>query len=126
MTQLVQRVFHCRNRLAPAAPRIIEGYKLRFRPVQGAGVDAVKCGSAAKYPAAALQVGAAMRVLLDVTLDERGRVEQAWPRSDDPYGFGPAAADALMHHCTFTPAYADGRAVPFLLTYTFVFVYPHS
>ena len=74
---IARHVFRCRNRLAPDAPRVIEDYVLHFAPVDGALVDAARCGHDVSYPERALQHGLEALVHIGVTLDETGRVEQA-------------------------------------------------
>jgi Gram-negative bacterial TonB protein C-terminal len=125
---IVRPAFHCRNRLARDAPRVVHGYKLRFVerlviPV----VDAAACAGAARYPWGAKVRGIEGQVSVGVTLDETGAVEQAWPlvgSEGDPYGFGAEAARTLAHHCRFTAARLHGKPVPFFLVYTFVFQFP--
>jgi hypothetical protein len=124
----VKRAFHCRTPLPHDAPRVISGYQFRYvAKMQGAGVDPEVCGRAAPYPASALRFGAQRRVVLGVTLDERGAVEDAWPiDAVDPYGFTQSGINALLHGCHFTPARLHGRPVPFFLVYRFAFVIPRS
>ena len=83
-------------------------------------------GRSIAYPSDAEHNGIAGDVRLRVALDERGHVRNVHVISGLGHGLDQAAADALQHHCKFTPAIdRNGRPVPFVIqSYTFHFELP--
>jgi protein TonB len=89
-------------------------------------VDSDACGRTVAYPPDAERNGIAGDVRLRVALDERGHVHNVRVIAGLGHGLDQAAADAIQHHCRFTPAIdRNGRPVAFVIqSYTFHFELP--
>lgn len=91
----------------PAVPDIVPPKVLR--PVQ------------APYPRAALEAGVQGKVVLLLSVDEKGHVTKARVLRGLGHGLDEAAVDAVKQF-TFSPGTVDGRAGPMEIRYTYTFV----
>jgi hypothetical protein len=100
---VVHQVFHCRHTLTREAPRVLDGYRVHFHPVEPAKPADV-CFAAlqqTEYPS--LDVASSLRI----ALDEEGFILRVWHGSWRT----SFLADWDGHRCHFTPARIDGKTV---------------
>lgn len=100
---------------APAPPSFnpVSELYVRELPV----IDTEACGRQVKYPDEAVRQGIEGQVVLEVGIDEKGRVHSVKVLSGPGHGINEAVAYALKHKCKVTsPAYGtDGKPVAFVI-----------
>ncbi len=76
---------------------------------------------AAVYPAEALAAGLSGTVVLEIDVDESGKVQKVEVSTPAGHGFDQAALAAALQF-EFSPALSDGRGVPSRVTYAYKFL----
>jgi len=77
-----------------------------------------------EYPEAALRLGLEGRVVLSLTIDEKGAIAAARIVEDPGHGFGEAALRTVRRHCRFEPARRGADAVATTIPFKVYFEQP--